>query len=557
MRTRLLIPLFALLTAVAAHAQADPKHGHDHDADGTDNHLRCGTFGWIAANSTRDWKDGSISRAPFSIACDIRQAKQRNLLTRDSHFRIHWDEAGRDAVPTADANSNGLPDFIDSVDYYLEYTWNVEINEYGYLPPLPDGRGLGPEIDVYLCDLNREYYGLARPEEDNPTGPNTVNGFLVLENDFIGYPSPGIAGLRVTIAHEFHHIIQFSRYRYDFSQASLYEATSVWFERKIAPDVRDYLQYVREFLLAPQDVGLSTQNVLGSAAGYAHVLFMEYLEKKIGIAAIRRIWERFASEGDMFKGIDLELREHDMNLENAFCEFAEWCYYTGTRATETKYFDDARIFPTMRAAVTRLFNHEDLLIQGLLYPLGFGLYQIIVPSDSSGGRDTIDFLITNARTDFGHGGPFLRKDSFALELTEMNRDGYRPLASNGDTLFFKLRAESPHFCVNPLFGGKAISIVATHVSPQPFINDGGSSLVFGLNLAREQVQHAKLWIYSAALTRVREVEQTELLSFNNQLGVLWDGRDHNGQLVPSGIYIYELSINDGPPTLGKFAVIRK
>lgn len=559
MRNRFLIPLLLLLMSGPALAQVDPGHDHDHESGSEPgDHLRCGTFGWIAANTTRDWKGrDTASRSFFSIACDQRHVKQHNLVTSDNHFRIHWDASGRDAVPSADLNLNGIPDFVDSVDYYLEYTWDIEINEYGYLPPPPDNRGLGPEIDVYLCDLNREYYGLARPEEDNPTGPHTVNGFLVLENDFIGYPSAGIAGLRVTIAHEFHHIVQFSRYYYDFSQASLYEATSVWFERKIAPDVRDYLQYVREFLLAPQDVGLSTQNVLGSAAGYAHVLFMEYLEKKIGAEAIRKIWERFASEEDMFKALDLVLREHEMNLENAFCEFAEWCYYTGTRAVETRYFDDARLFPTMRPAASRIFDGDDLLIQGFLYPLGFGLYQVIVPSDTSSTRDTIDFLITNARTDFGRGGPSLRKDTFGLELTQMNRNGYRPLASGGDTLFFKLEAASPKFCVNPLFGGKAVSFVASYVSPQPFINDGGARLVFGVNLAQEQVQHAKLWIYSAALTRVREIEQVELLSFNNQLGVLWDGRDYLGQLAPSGVYIYELSINDGAPILGKFAVIRK
>jgi hypothetical protein len=64
---------------------------------------------------------------------------------------------------------------------------------------------------------------------------------------------------------------------------------------------------------------------------------------------------------------------------------------------------------------------------------------------------------------------------------------------------------------------------------------------------------------------IATVRQDGLQGQNNQLGVLWNGRtgtgtlnsQPNGDLAPSGVYIYELSINGSKPALGKIAVVRK
>lgn len=555
MHRRLLLAIVLILAGVAtARAQAPHTHGADPQEP---PRPMCGTMAWMSeAAGIHDPKRPSI----HSIACDNRPPKERNVLSGNGHFRIHFDLKGRDSVSVVDRNANGVPDYIDSAAIFLEETWDLEINEYGFTAPPPDNKGIGPEIDVFICDLAGVYYGIAVPEGDLPTGPNTVMGFLVLDNDFSAaqnYPTTGYQGLKVTCAHEFHHIIQFSRYRFDFSQAALYEATSTWFERQYAPDIGDYLTYVQPFLQSPQSIGFSTHNVSETVTGYAHVLYMEYLAKRLDRDVVRRIWERFKSEPLAFEAIDQALRDSALNLENSYCEFAEWCYYTGARAIEGRYFDEARILRTMLAAQIRQFNNDDLLMQDKLFPLSFGIYRVLAPRGAGTARDTIDFLVTNAHTGFGRGGPGIPKDSFALDIIGEPRDEFKPLPHGNDTLYFKLRSSHPQFCVMPILGGRAITFPATHISPQPFISDGGARMIFGVDMAREDVRNAKLWIYSSSLTRVREVEQSELLAQDNQLGVIWDGRDMQGALVPSGVYIFELSINDGAPILGKFAVIRK
>jgi hypothetical protein len=556
-RRLILLLLPFLLGSAILRAQVDPDQ--DDNLVQPASHPLCGTMLWMD-------EEAGIHNPKLpnlhAIACEGRVEKQRNYLTPGGHFRIHFDVTERDSVPTIDRDGNGTPDFIDSAAKFLEGALDLEVNQYKFDAPPSDNRGLGPEIDVYLCDLFGELYGAAIPENNNPTGPNTVMGYLILDNDFSAlqhYPTSGIPGLKVTCAHELHHIIQFSRYRYDFSQAAIYEATSTWFERQYAPEIDDYLQYVQPFLQAPQNTGFSTHRTTdpGTVTGYAHVLYLDYLAKRVDRDVVHRFWERFKTEPVGFNAIDLTLRDSGLNLENSYCEFAEWCYHTGSRADDDKYFPEARIYKTMLPAEVRQFNGDDLLIQDELYPLSFGLYRVVVQTGSSGIRDTVDFLVTNARTNFGPGGPNIPKDTFAIDCVSFARDGFKPLQHGSDTVYFRVRSSNPQFCVNPLFGGRAITFPATHISPQPYISDGAARVLFGVNTLPEDVHSAKLWIYSSSLVRVREVEQSELLPQDNQLGVVWDGRDLHGDLVPSGIYIFELSINDGTPLVGKVAVMRR
>lgn len=554
--------LFVSVILPAAAQGGHDEHNHDHD------HKRavCGTALWMQmqlAQEHPELADPNVRRLMSAIACsNTRPVKQNSILSSRQHFRIHFDTEGDHAVPALDRNGNGRSDYIDSVDFYLEHAWTQEIEVYGFQAPPPDNRGPGPEVDVFICNLGGEVYGLARPEDDTRTG-NTVSGFLVIDNDYAEpYFSQGYKGLRVTIAHEFHHIIQFSSYRYDLSQSSLYESTSVWFERQLHPDVPDFAQYSDAFLREPHKYGYSTHRtyISGEVTGYGHVLYLSYLEKRLNDRDIvRKIWEQFKTHEVGFDAIDAALRGYSLNLSDSYCEFAEWCYYTGKRARGTTYFPEAASFPTMGAATFRMFERDDAsLTEAQLYPLSFGLYSFSVASSLSNSRDTVDFLITDARTNFGKGYTSMPMDEFTLELSHMQRDGFRQLQLRDSSfIYFRLNAPSPQFCVTPLVGGSAVTLLATVVAPQPFVSDGAADLLFGVNLAKEQVNSARLVVYSRSMTPVVEIVRDELETSNNMLGLTWKGTDSHGELVPSGVYIYELRINNEPPVYGKIALVRK
>jgi hypothetical protein len=558
---RRLILLALFLTAAIAHAQS--LHAPEGGGPG---YAICATPELMAA-AAHQAADKGRRFSGVSILCEGRSARQFTYSLPPtsqfpiSHFLIHYDRTGQDSVPSKDIDRNGIPDYIDSMAYYLENAWHVEIDLYGFAPPPPDnlnpGKGdVDGRIDVYICDLPQQYYGGAQPEFDNPVGQDRVSGYLALDNDYkeSSYTTKGIEGVRVTVAHELHHIIQFASYKYDAGQVAFNEMTSVWFERQVEPTILDYLQYIRQFLKTPQDYSLAEQDVNGGITGYAHVLFMDYAAKKHGRNIVREMWEQFETHNTAFEAIDATLRAHGSNLEISYCEFARWCYFTGYRAKDTTYFVEAASYPAMSPSRTEAFAAD--VIQSSLKPLTFEMVRTIVPKTNANLHDTVDFLVTNARTDFGAGGGTVADEGYTIELQDQNLIEFTPFKLTERTIFYRFKPSTTHFCLDAISGEINVTL-ATVISPQPFINDGGNWLLISLGNTATVVTKAQVWIYSSNMTLVKELNVTGLEALNNQLGVIWKGTDNNDRLVPSGTYFYQLSINGGEPTLGKIAVIRK
>lgn len=482
-----------------------------------------------------------------------------SIVSAQGHFKVHYTTTGVDKPSLVDNDHNGVPDYIDSVAFYFEYAWHIEIDNYGYDAP-PSEPIDGPQFDIYVSDLDPRYYGGAVPEPDNPAGSGRVLGYIILDNDYSEptYSTHNIEAVKVTSAHEFHHIIQFASYRYDLSQASIYEATAVWFERQVHPEIPDYRQYVDTFLIVPQQYPFSTNTTSDGITGYAHVLFMDYAAKRTETKdVVREMWEQFRTK-DEFPAIDAALRLHGLSLQNAYCELAKWCYFTGTRTKDSAYFLEAPYYPTMRPAdPPRTLSSSDLFFQGTYYPLVFGLYQVTLPRQNSSLKDTADFVLTDATSDIAAGGT-LRGDNFSIEVSKTAKPDYTPLISGNDTiLYYRLTVSSSSFCLDVFMNGSIFNAQAVRISPQPFINDGIDPLLFGLNVPEDQAKNIRLRIFSSSFTPVADIVQTGLQQAYNQIGVIWDGRDRRGDLAKSGVYFYEMQVDDGPSVLGKFAIVER
>lgn len=569
LRSLLLILCFSLIGGTPLFTQTG---GEESDQDGhihRPGHPVCGTFLYMELEANRNSLSEKEQQLLSELKATTRLELQKNIVSLNGHFRIHFDTLGANAPSLVDLNGNGLPDYIDSVNYYMEFAWEKEIDECGFTTPPPDNPrpgtgGIDGKIDVFIKELSGDIYGLAYTDLNTQLGPNRVPGYLYLDNDYRGYPTSGIAGLRVTSAHEFHHIVQFSAYRYDLSQAALYEATSTWMEYKVHPDVNDFRYYFNVFLKAPQNYAFSTHaSNRDGITGYAHMHYLQSIVQQLDANIVRDIWTEFKNSGRSFDAINAALLKtgSGLNLANSYCTFAHWSYYTGTHAVDSTYFAKAELYPTIVAVEQRQMPTEgETGFVGSLMPLSFGVWRLKIPRNGGLLPDTVDFLVTNARSDIGTGGLVWlnNPESFTLDISNTAKENYLSLNYGTNQLFYRLTAPHQDFCVEPIINGSPGIIAIASPTPQPFYNDGADKMVFAVKLGAEtMVTNVHMDIYSASMTHVASINRTELEKLENLQGIVWNGEDERGEPVPSGVYIYTLSINGSEPSVGKFAVVKR
>ena len=272
---------------------------------------------------------------------------QHDILSPSGRFRVHYDTEGRHAVSPTDDDANGIPDYIDLTMAVLDSVWILEIDQLGYNPPPSDkGLGGGDEYDAYVIELDGGYYGFAYPES---VGALTTSSYLEIDNNFTdpGYKQTrGLDALRVTIAHEFHHAIQFGYYA-GFDGSWWQESTSTWMEEVAYPRIDDYLQYLTHFLGEPQRA--LNSGVYRSLHTYGSAIFSLFLDQRYGRELNRLIWEEVGQR----KSVHLDHFDHVIRQEAepgglgiVMGEFAVWNYFTNNRY-RGEYYAEGNLYPTV------------------------------------------------------------------------------------------------------------------------------------------------------------------------------------------------------------------
>lgn len=199
-----------------------------------------------------------------------------------------------DVPPLEDQNSNGIPDWVETVastfdDTYTQYTAR------GYNPP-PTSDGY---YHVYLRDLSAAgNYGVTTSLGSQSTSyPYGIGSFIEIDKDFkaaIYARYLPLESLKITAAHEFNHAIQ---YGYNFYFDIWYaEATATWFEDELFDSVNQLYTYIPAWLKYSTlrlDVPVSS-NATTIGAGYGRWLFNRFLAEKYSTHSIRNFWEKVA-----------------------------------------------------------------------------------------------------------------------------------------------------------------------------------------------------------------------------------------------------------------------
>ncbi|MFH2036071.1 MAG: MXAN_6640 family putative metalloprotease [Candidatus Zixiibacteriota bacterium] len=318
-------------------------------------HGKCGTD--IALTYFNHLSDFTGEYAAKVAALPPRPILSFTFDSPGGHFKIHYNTSGTDAVylPGTDVNpADGVPDYVNGIAIAADSAWQAEIVTLGYTQPLSDGTNGGDsKVDIYIENLGPQYYGVTYPDTTGlPYYQQSVAAFLILDNDYNMPPYNSSSALerrldaaRVTIAHEFFHVIHYTLDYTEYETQGTYDAlpwwemTASWMEEYVFDDVDDYYAYIHSYLNYPYQ-GL--RYVFGNTLHqYGACIFPLFLAERWDPIIIKTAWNKCREYGtgtQFMQAVSDAISEHTggaYNLRTAFNEFAVWNFFTGTRASRT------------------------------------------------------------------------------------------------------------------------------------------------------------------------------------------------------------------------------
>lgn len=478
-----------------------------------------------------------------------REAMQNTIITPTGNFAIHYDTQGYNSVENVDVNQNSIPDYIDSVVYYIDLAYKEEVLGLGFpFSPLDSNSGGTPIYDIYVKELaGSPYYGLMQPEMSSyPGNPQYRTSYIVIDNDYSKaeekYRTTGIDGLKITLFHEFNHVSQY--YMTDDGNAVFAEMTSTFMEFRFFPHILDYVQWLDKWFKSPST--LSIANNYTPDAGYGLSLFLQYTYKKFGDGVVLEAWQNITQGKNDVEAMETALESRSSSLSEAFCEFATWMYFTNDNTKGNQYFENAEYLPKLKLQKNIKFKNEDVELSSNLVPFTFNPFRVILGNDPMAMKDTLLLFLTN--TDYENGKQKIPVQSSASYI--ISKDGGADFSKYNSIDYYYSDNSSPTYCNTALefIGQKGTRYAEAY--PNPFLPNSDATLHLSAPENSQVYDVADVEIYTPSMVVVFTGKK--------------DVTVHEGQLVlnvsqseitslENGFYLFKSTVND-KSVIGKFMV---
>ncbi len=248
-------------------------------------------------------------------------------------------------------------EYLEAARAHLD-SIGMRLPEYASASTVYNAQGQGRYV-VDIADMGNAT-GMWGPNYGITRAPSS-GGSIIVENDFLyaasyqpttgevtGTPlRPFIAGefrnynvewdmgLRVTIAHEFYHAVQFA-YTPSLPNPvhAWYELTAVGMEERLAPGINDYFQYLPSIL--PDNHAVNVLNPLdGSFRNYGNGIFHMFLSHNLGPDFDRPIWEALEANGNNLPAALVAGLGSQARWDSLFTAYAAAMTLAGTPAAGT------------------------------------------------------------------------------------------------------------------------------------------------------------------------------------------------------------------------------
>lgn len=288
------------------------------------------------------------------------------LDTVGGAFRLHFARKGPDAVPAADGNGDGIPDYVQELGETFEKVLTF-YQKLGFAKPISDeGAGGNDRFDVYLLDFAGK--GDGNYVSELCLG-EACAGYMIQENDFAGYGYPSTSYANAILSsHEFFHAVQAG---YDVKQSSiLSEGTAVWATEQFDPSLYDFENFLPGYLQHP-DRSLD-KPMIGpvDAFSYGSALFFQYLSERYTAQVILHLWQdckngaRGVANPNWFTALAaLCERELASSFAEEFTTFAMWNLRTAVYADPAVSYAKGSAYPKVASVAAALpYRDDDLRV---------------------------------------------------------------------------------------------------------------------------------------------------------------------------------------------------
>ncbi|MFA6233518.1 MAG: hypothetical protein WC824_04925 [Bacteroidota bacterium] len=495
-----------------------------------------------------------LETAGPAVAADIRallepQARQTSIVSPSGRFRIYYDTSGMNEAALLEGDTLRIPnsahDYALAVALVFDSVYQAEVTDIGFdAPPFEETL---TKYEIFVLDFRGSLYGQTLfnlPLPPSGTVRPTYASHMEIDNDFLAYETRGLNGLRVTAAHEFHHMVQLGTYGLWMTDRWMHEMSSTYFEEALYPQVNDYFQYIRTFMR-----NTDRAMWIWGSDGYELVLWPLFLQAKYDRTIMRDFWIGMRQVEPITAMRDvIQTRGGDFGAD--LCTWANANFFTGYRAAKLtpSVYDDAPALTRAQMFANQELVGESAKVNGSLAPTGAVYVRVFR------GIDTVSFVVANTSVS----AAIARNPAgvaFELEVRAIDWDNsYTPLGNGWAYKFTAVEANA--LCLGVLEGGSSSAAERDLPFPNPFNPNEFSRIQFPLPRSIT-VNRADLYVFSASMNLVARREgQAIELDDNFGAFVGFDGRTESGVSLPSGVYFYIIKYGSASKT-GKFAVVKR
>jgi len=248
-----------------------------------------------------------LSRPTASGGDGLLQYTTPSTKLCDPNTCIHYVSSTDHAPDATDANTNDIPDYVETTSLVFQQVWAAEITSMGFRAPELDGTAGGDDrLDVYIGDIGANgFYGYCTSDETTSTD-SALQAYCAVDDDFAAAQFPsganGIDALEVTAAHEFFHAVQFAYNA--MTDPWVMENTATWMEDEVYDDIDDNYQYLDKSQIPMPTIAMDTYAKFGDGTPvdgfqYGNWIFWRYVSELAHPAAnvVRKVWEQLDGAG--------------------------------------------------------------------------------------------------------------------------------------------------------------------------------------------------------------------------------------------------------------------